>query len=146
MNCTGKLEENVNLKRRDLAHRLSRLKQIIFGDRFHSVIASCVQINSFDEFHVVQKRTERHEIWETNFVSFGHLQEILFRLKKTSVGTSTDLNQIIFDLRSQQMLFNAKHDILKVQSGDKSSSVRIFCLESFQRTFFMKVMKELRKL
>lgn len=71
------LKQNVNFQRRDLRHRLCRMKQLFFGYRLQATSASGVQINSLDEFHVVEKRTERHEIRKTNFVSFGNLQGIL---------------------------------------------------------------------
>lgn len=44
------------------------------------------------------------------------------------------------------MLFHAQHDVLKVQRGNVTSSVRILQLKSFKRALFVKVMQELREL
>lgn len=53
MNGTRQLEKNIDFQRSDLAHRLCRLEQFVFGDGFRSVATGGIQVDPFDELHVV---------------------------------------------------------------------------------------------
>lgn len=75
MQNTGQLVEDINFQRCDLAHYLGRLEQLVFGDRFAAVAAGGVQVDTFDQLHVVQQRVERHEIGETDTMTFGYLKQ-----------------------------------------------------------------------
>lgn len=76
MNSAGELEQNINFHWRDLRHRLGRVEKIIFCYWLEAVSAGCVQVNSFDQFHVVEEGTESHEVRKAYFVSCGHLKEV----------------------------------------------------------------------
>lgn len=73
MQDAGQLVQDVDLQRRDLAHDLRGEQQLIFGDRFGAMAASGVEVDAFDQFHVVQQRIEGHEIRKAHLVSFGNL-------------------------------------------------------------------------
>lgn len=74
MDCTGELEQNVDLQRCDLRHCLCRMQQFVLCDRLKTVVAGCVQVDTLDELDIVEKRAERHEVGKANFVSFGDLK------------------------------------------------------------------------
>lgn len=100
MDGTGELEQNVDLEWWDLRHRLCGVQQLVLGDWLQPASAGSVQVNSFDEFHVVKERAERHEVRKADFVSFGYLKRMKLH-NRIEAATSTDLDQIIFDFRRQ---------------------------------------------
>lgn len=82
MNGACQLKQNVDLERCNLRHRLGRVKKLVFCDRFETISSSCVQVNSLDELHVVEKRAESHEVGKADFVTCGYLK-ILINLKRS---------------------------------------------------------------
>lgn len=82
MNCTGELEENVDLQRCNLRHCLRRVKQFFLGDGLESVAAGRVQVDTLDELHVVQQRAEGHEIRKRHFVPLSHLNQVVLDFRR----------------------------------------------------------------
>lgn len=81
MDSAGQLEQDVDLERGDLRHGLGGVQELVFRDRLEAASMGGIEVNSFDEFHVVEKRAERHEVWEADLVAFGHLKIDYFLIK-----------------------------------------------------------------
>lgn len=71
---SGQLVQDVDLQRCDLAHDLGGLEQLVLGDWFAAMATGGVQVDAFDQFHVVQQRVEGHEIGEADAMPFGDLK------------------------------------------------------------------------
>lgn len=74
MDGSGQLEQDVDLERGDLRHGLGGVQELVFRDGLQAVSTRGVEVNSFDELHVVEKRAERHEVREADLMALGHLK------------------------------------------------------------------------
>lgn len=73
MDGASQVEKDVDLQRRDLAHRLGGEEDLILGDHIRATALGGVQVDLFDQFHVVQQRGKCDEIREAHFVTLSYL-------------------------------------------------------------------------
>jgi len=73
MDGTCQMVEDVDLQRRDLAHRLGGVEDLILGDHIRATSFGGVQVDLFDQFHVIQQRGKCDEIREAHFVTLSDL-------------------------------------------------------------------------
>lgn len=125
-----------------------------FGDFLVSVSICCIQVDSFDQFHVVQKRVEGHEIWEAYPVSTGSScsslndNSVQLRLPdflNKSIASrlkirNTYCHQICLDIFCEQMAFDGYHDILEIQSRYEPRTIFISFPKSLCGRYLMEVL------
>lgn len=143
MDSAGQLEQDVDFKWRNLRHCLGGVQEFVFRDRLQAVSVGGVEVNSFDQLHVVEERAERHKVWEADFVALGHLQKYFPFVSKAFQHSISYLNQIVFDFRSQQMFLHAQHDVLEVQGSNIAGALRILEFEGLQGALLVKVVEKL---
>ena len=159
MDDAGQLEQDVDLERRNLAHRLGGVQQLVLGNWFRPVAAGRVQVNAFDQLHVVEQRVKCHKVGKAYPVPLGNLPVVgpgwKPKRKQPSIINvaasvrpvrTTYRDQIIPHLARQQVLLHVHHNVLKVERRDKPGAGGVLQAERLHRTLLVEVVQKLAKL
>lgn len=85
-----------------MTHELGGGKELFFGYFLVSVPVGGIEVNPFDEFHVVQKRVERHKVGETDLPA---RLAVACRLEQNQINIAASSGQAWYRLGGEHLPF-----------------------------------------